>query len=120
MMKLNHLSLAVPDVRETAAFMKAFFGFDITANKGNIIIVLENGEGFVLVLTTGKQEDTHYPTDFHFGFIAGSEAEVTAKYEEMLAGGFDIARTPSNIRGSLGFYFHAPGGIMMEVSCNLK
>jgi catechol 2,3-dioxygenase-like lactoylglutathione lyase family enzyme len=118
-MKLNHLSLAVPQVVETAVFLEKFFGFITRENKGNIIIVMEGAEGFVLVLTTKKQEDSPYPADFHFGFLLPDEAGVLAKYEELLTGGHDLPRPPAKIRGNLGFYFHAPGGVMMEVSSNL-
>lgn len=118
-MKLNHLSLAVPHVLETAAFLEKFFGFTITENKGNIIIVMEGADNFVLVLTTSKQDDILYPADFHFGFLVPDEAAVRTKYEELITGGYDLPKQPAKIRGALGFYFHAPGGVMMEVSSNL-
>lgn len=117
-MKLNHLSLAVPDVVKTATFMEQFFGFKPIAEKGNgVIVVMENGDNFVLVLTTLMQGESPYPSDFYFGYILNDEAAVWALYEQMIAAGVPIPRMPSKIRNSQAFYFHLPGDIMMEVSC---
>ena len=119
-MKLNHLSLAVPDVAATATFMEHFFGFETEDIKGNnVIAVLRGKDNFILVLTTLRQGESSYPSDFHFGFILDTETEVLAKYEQLITGGAEIPRVPSKIRNSYAFYFHMPGNIMMEVSCNL-
>jgi catechol 2,3-dioxygenase-like lactoylglutathione lyase family enzyme len=119
-MKLNHLSLAVPDVAAVAVFMEKFFGFEPLEVKGNnIIAVLKGEDNFILVVTTLRQGESTYPSDFHFGFIVNTEAEVLSKYEQLIAEGIEVSRAPSKIRNSYGFYFHMPGGIMMEVSCNL-
>lgn len=118
-MKLNHLSLAVPDVMETGAFMEKFFSFTPVVNKGNLILVMEGTDTFALVLTTQKDDDGPYPADFHFGFFLEDQNQVLHKYEQLLAAGYDIARAPARIRSSFGFYFNIPGAVMMEVSCNL-
>lgn len=119
-MKLNHLSLAVPDVTATATFLEQFFGFKTEDIKGNnIIAVLRGGDNFILVLTTLRQGESTYPSDFHFGFILDTETEVLSKYEQLIAGGIEIPRAPAKIRNSYAFYFHMPGNIMMEVNCNL-
>lgn len=119
-MKLNHLSLAVPDVAEAAKFMEKFFGFETVNSKGNnIIAALQGKNNFILVLTTLREGERAYPTDFHFGFILDTESEVLSKYEQLIAAGIEAPRAPSKIRNSYAFYFYMPGGIMMEVSCNL-
>lgn len=119
-MKLNHLSLAVPDVAAVASFMGKFFGFETEVVKGdNIIAVLKGADNFTLVLTTLRQGERTYPADFHFGFILDTESEVLSKYEQLIAGGIEVSRTPAKIRNSYAFYFYMPGGIMMEVSCSL-
>jgi catechol 2,3-dioxygenase-like lactoylglutathione lyase family enzyme len=119
-MKLNHLSLAVPDVAATATFLEQFFEFETEDIKGNnVIAVLRGKDNFILVLTTLRQGESSYPSDFHFGFILDTETEVLAKYERLIAGGIEIPRVPSKIRNSYAFYFHMPGNIMMEVSCTL-
>jgi hypothetical protein len=119
-MKLNHLSLAVPEVAATATFLGKFFGFKTEDIKGNnVIAVLRGEDNFILVLTTLRQGESPYPSDFHFGFILNTETEVLAKYEQLVAAGMEIPRAPAKIRNSYAFYFHMPGNIMMEVSCNL-
>lgn len=119
-MKLNHLSLAVPDVAAAAAFLEKFFGFEIGDIKGNnVISVLMGKDNFIMVLTTLKHDDGAYPTDFHFGFILHTEAEVLSKYEQLITEGIEVSRAPAKIRNSYAFYFHMPGNIMMEVSCAL-
>jgi catechol 2,3-dioxygenase-like lactoylglutathione lyase family enzyme len=119
-MKLNHLSLAVPDVTAVAAFLEKFFGFETVDVKGNnIIAVLKGEDNFILVLTTLRQGEGSYPSDFHFGFILNTESEVLSKYEQLMAEGIEVSRAPAKIRNSYTFYFYMPGGIMMEVSCNL-
>jgi catechol-2,3-dioxygenase len=119
-MKLNHLSLAVPDVAIVAAFMEKFFGFETLDVKGNnIIAVLKGEDNFILVLTTLRQGEGPYPSDFHFGFILNTESEVLSKYEQLITEGVEVSRAPGKIRNSYAFYFNMPGGIMMEVGCNL-
>lgn len=119
-MKLNHLSLAVPDVLAAGTFLEKFFGFETINTKGNnVIAALQGKDNFVLVLTTLRQDENAYPADFHFGFIVESEAAVLAKYEQLTAEGIAVPRAPSKIRNSYAFYFHMPGNIMMEVSYTL-
>ena len=118
-MKLNHLSLAVPDVSEAGTFLETFFGFKTLSDKGNVIRVMQGDEAFILVLTTLRSEDHGYPADFHFGFILDMPEAVNSVYERLLAAGHALQRPPARIRNSLAFYFHMPGEILMEVSCNL-
>lgn len=119
-MQINHLSLSVPDVAATATFMERYFGFTCTAMKGsNIIAVLEDRHHFVLVLTRLKEDNSTYPADFHFGSILETEEQVIALYEKLLQDGHPVSRPPAKIRNSFAFYFHVPGGIMAEISCNL-
>lgn len=118
-MTLNHLSLPVPDVAQTAAFMNRYFAFELLQMKGDKIAVLQGAGSFILVLTTLSADEGPYPADFHFGFILDDTAAVTALYERLVAGGAAVARPPARIRNSFAFYFHIPGDIMAEISCNL-
>lgn len=118
-MKLNHLSLAVPDVPATAAFMQSYFHFTELETKGDKIAVLSGDDDFILVLTALRAEEPAYPADFHFGFMLDRQEAVTSLYEKLIAGGLDIKRPPAKIRNSFAFYFHIPGGIMAEISCIL-
>lgn len=118
-MTLNHLSLSVADVTVTAAFMQRYFNFRPVSMKGDKIAVLNNADGFVLVLSTSREGDPPYPADFHFGYLLGNTAAVDTLYETLAAAGHDMPRPPARIRNSYGFYFRIPGGIMAEISCTL-
>lgn len=118
-MQLNHLSLAVPDVPATAAFVCRYLSFTLLEDKGGKIAVLKGAGGFILVLTTLRAEDSAYPSDFHFGFMLDSPDAVTRVYETLIADGWSIGRAPGKIRDSFAFYFHMPGSVMVEISCNL-
>lgn len=118
-MKLNHLSLAVPDVAATAAFMQQYFQFTELETKGDKIAVLSGDDNFILVLTSLRAEEPAYPADFHFGFMFDRQEAVTSLYENLVAGGYHIPRPPARIRNSFAFYFPIPGGIMAEISCTL-
>ena len=56
-MKLNHVNIAVPDVAATRAFFEDFFGLKCTETKGeNVLSVLVDGEGFVLILSNFEKQ----------------------------------------------------------------
>jgi catechol-2,3-dioxygenase len=117
-MKLNHLSLSVPDVAITASFFKTYFQFEEIDSKGsNIIIVLKGNDGFILVLTKAKTDESPYPVDFHFGFLLDEQQEVRAIFNRLKQNGFIEAEAPSKIRNSFGFYLKIPGDVLMEISC---
>lgn len=119
-MKLNHLSLSVPDVATTSAFFKKYFQFEETDIKGNnIVIVLRDKDDFTLVLTTMKKNENSYPADFHFGFLLKQQKEVSFIFDQLKQDGYIEAEAPSKIRNSFGFYLRIPGGVLMEVSCEL-
>ncbi|RZL19636.1 MAG: VOC family protein [Pedobacter sp.] len=117
-MKLNHLSLVVTDVPQTAAFFEQFFGFNLVENKGDVIAILKSADSFTLVLTRSKDGDAAYPEDFHFGFFLDNQDEVLHAYEQLRAAGHHVPRAPAKIRQSFGFYFTIPGGIRAEVASN--
>lgn len=118
-MKLNHLSLAVPNVLSVSAFMQQYFGFRQQELKGDKIAVLSGNDHFILVLTASRPGEVPYPSDFHFGFMLDRPEEVSALYEKLIAGGHPVPRAPAKIRNSFAFYFHIPGGVMAEISCTL-
>jgi catechol 2,3-dioxygenase-like lactoylglutathione lyase family enzyme len=119
-MKLNHLSLSVPDVGTTAAFIKKYFHFEEIENKGNnIIVVLKGKDDFTLVLTTAKTKEESYPADFHFGFFLDNQEEVWNVFQQLKLDGYIATEAPSKIRNTFGFYFHIPGSILTEISCTL-
>lgn len=119
-MQLNHLDLSVPDVAATATFFEAAFGFTLLKTKGNAGMAILRGDGGVVVVLTRAAPVDHppqppYPKTFHIGFLVSSEAEVWTAWERVRSTGIEVPHEPQAVRGSLTFYFHAPGGIMVEV-----
>lgn len=119
-MRLNHLSLSVPDVVETADFFENYFGFHCEEIKGDhVIAILKGADDFLLVLTRLKENSPAYPDDFHFGFMLDSPDLVEDVHNRLMADGYEVPDAPRKIRNSYGFYFHIPGGVMAEISCEL-
>ncbi|MBS1939252.1 MAG: VOC family protein [Bacteroidetes bacterium] len=119
-MQLNHVNLPVPDVGAAKAFFERYFAFTCTDVKsGGVIAVLQGEAGFSLVLMQAKPGSTDaevWPNAFHIGFLVGSTREVESKHAELKAAGIAVPGNPRSMRGVYGFYFTAPGGILVEVS----
>lgn len=121
MTKLNHINLAVSNVPELIRFFQAGFNFRVAALRGvGKFAVLCGEDGFILTLTHDKTvTSTTYPAPFHVGFQLVSTDEVREYYDRIIDAGFD-APTPDILnRGgdkTFGFYCHAPGGVIVEVS----
>lgn len=86
-MKLNHLNLTVADLDRSAAFYREQFGFEVAFPVEDDNGLLLKGPGdTVLVLVRGTP-----PADpgqiFHFGFGAGSAAEVQEARTRLAAAG---------------------------------
>jgi lactoylglutathione lyase len=115
-MRVNHLNLSVTDVRQAHAFLQKYFG--LTGDGGNAnISILRDDVGFVLTLTSAKvggETEVRYPATFHVGFIQPSAGHVDEINHRLKADGFDVP-PPSRQHGSWTFYFHAPGGFLVEV-----
>lgn len=118
-MHLNHLDLCVPDVAATVAFFTRHFGLTLLNLRGqDRLAVMEDGNGFVLVLSNLEQaDDFRYPAQFHIGFVLDDEAAVAAAYDDCRDGGVTIVHALNRNRRGLMFYCACPGGIMIEVSC---
>lgn len=102
-MRLNHLNLCVTDLDEAAAFFARHFGLMETARKGELIVVLDDGEGFTLVLSDPTKfggEDAGYPEGFHVGFLVATAAEVDATHARLRAEGVQIDGAPHSMRGT--------------------
>ncbi|MDG3007624.1 VOC family protein [Paludisphaera mucosa] len=115
-MILNHLNLAVSDVRAARDFLVTYFGLDPKGMPGNDrIAFLRDDAGMVLTLTNvDGAQDVTYPGAFHVGFIQESPAKVDEIHRRLKDDGFD-APAPSKQHGSWTFYFRAPGGFVVEV-----
>lgn len=115
-MKLNHLDLQVPDVKEAAAFFERWFSFEHTSNRGSpAIAILRGADGFALVLQR-RADDERYPDGFHVGFLLDDEARVLAFHARARDAGLPISDVLRNGRGTLT-YLRGPGDLLVEVSC---
>lgn len=109
-MTLNHLTLAVPEVAETKAFLEKYFGLRDQGSRPNMAFLLDDRG---LVLTLIKAKDATYPAFFHIGFIQESEAKVNEINQRLKDDGIDVA-PPARSHGWT-FYVRAPGGFLVEV-----
>ena len=121
MTRLNHINLAVSNVPELVRFFEAGFGYRVVERRGMTkFAVLLGEDDFALVLMHDKNvTSSTYPRPFHVGFLAGSEEMVHQHHARIIDAGFDAPEPGILERGgakSFGFYCHAPGGVMVEVS----
>ncbi len=117
-MTLNHINLSVPDISETAVFFEKHFNFKIVRAKANTIAILEDAEGFVLVLSNFPNTASFdYPADFHIGFYQPDKEKVLDIFHKLQADNLALTQQPGLIRDRYGFYFYAPGKILIEVTC---
>jgi catechol-2,3-dioxygenase len=121
MTKLNHINLAVFDVPELSRFFQVAFGFRVVEERGSgKFAVLLGEDGFALILMHDKKvTSSTYPAPFHIGFLLASEEEVKQHHAHIIDAGFDAPAPDILERGgakTFGFYCHAPGGVMVEVS----
>jgi len=115
-MILNHINLTVTDVLESQKFLERYFGLEPSGGNKNIAL-LRDDAGMVLTLTSmalGREQEVKYPASFHIGFGQENEERVNEINARLKADGYDVP-PPSRQHGSWTFYFHAPGGFMIEV-----
>ncbi len=119
-MRINHMNLAVSDPPQAARFFEDFFGLRRVEEKGrDSLIVLLDDSGLSFLLTNFEHaSNPQYPRDFHIGFIQEGKAQVQSIFDRLQGAGF-VEKAPQAIHGNWGFYVHAPGGILVEVSCPL-
>jgi len=116
-MQLNHLDLSVPDVAAAASFFQAAFGFTLLKTKGSDGMAILRGDGGVVLVLTRAAPVDHplYPKTFHIGFLLPTGEAVWDAYERVRSTGTELPHAPQAVRGSLTFYCHAPGGLLVEV-----
>jgi catechol 2,3-dioxygenase-like lactoylglutathione lyase family enzyme len=119
-MKLNHINLPVEDVAATKRFFEKFFDFECLEVKGDNALAILKGEGnFILVLMSksfNQNRLIEYPDAFHIGFLVNGNDKVDAAHQRLIEGGFLPQNPPGSIRGQYGFYFKAPGNLLIEVT----
>ena len=118
-MRLNHLNLAVSDLAAAQAFFEDLFDFQVFGKAGDLIVALDDGHGFMLVLANAARFDNAvpvYPEPFHVGFNLDGRVQVDAMYTRVLASGIAVEHAPRMKHGHYGFYFRALDGIRFEVA----
>jgi catechol 2,3-dioxygenase-like lactoylglutathione lyase family enzyme len=119
-MQLNHLNLPVTNVAQAKAFFEKHFNFTCIEVKGNdLMAILHGANGFVLTLMSpefNRNGNSTYPDAFHMGFLVNDRSKVQTMWQTLKNDGIVLDQEPHNMRGVFGFYFQAPGNILVEVS----
>ncbi len=118
---LNHTNLTTYNVPGLAEFFSSVFDFHVVEKRGDKFAVLRNADGFVLSLMYDKRmtPEQGYPGLFHVGFLQPTQLAVELIHEALKAREY-VAPQPAKLnRGgppTYGFYYEAPGGVLVEVS----
>jgi catechol 2,3-dioxygenase-like lactoylglutathione lyase family enzyme len=119
-MQINHLNFPVTDVAQTKSFFEKHFNFTCKEVKGdNMMAILEGEDGFVLTLMStefNRNGNSTYPDAFHMGFLVDDRDKVRSIWQRLHDDGVVLEQEPHSMRGVFGFYLHAPGNILVEVS----
>src|SRR5580658_2124391 len=83
--------------------------------------VLRNAEGVLLTLMYDKRmtPEQGYPGMFHVGFLQPTQYAVDLMHDDLSARNYMAPKPAKLQRGgppTYGFYYDAPGGVMVEVS----
>jgi catechol-2,3-dioxygenase len=121
MAKLNHTNLTTYNVPALKEFFSSVFDFQVVNERGDNFAVLRNSEGFVLTLMFDKRmtPEQGYPGLFHVGFLQPTQQAVDRMYEALIARSYMAPKPAKLQRGgppTYGFYYDAPGGVLVEVS----
>src|ERR1700761_4957060 len=121
MATLNHTNLTTYDVPGLTSFFSSMFQFRLLEERAGKLSVLRNADGFVLTLMYDKRmtPEQGYPGLFHVGFLQATQRDVDLVHASLRAL-HHVAPDPAKLqRGgppTYGFYYNAPGGVMVEVS----
>ena len=121
MVTLNHTNLTTYNVPALKDFFCSVFDFHLLDERSDKLAVLRNSEGFLLTLMYDKHmtPEKGYPGYFHVGFLQPTQDAVDELHEALTAQSY-VAPKPAKLqRGgppTYGFYYEAPGGVVVEVS----
>jgi catechol-2,3-dioxygenase len=121
MATLNHTNLTTYDVPALTEFFHSVFDFQVMDRRNDKLAVLRNSDGFVLTLMYDKRmtPEQGYPGLFHVGFLQPTQDAVDCLHEALIARNY-MAPKPAKLRRggpvAYGFYYDAPGGVVVEVS----
>lgn len=118
-MKLNHLHIAVPDVKKAKQYYEDFFGMSLAFDHGDGIF-LKDENGFLMAIDPlPAGTNANLPSWYHHGFCVESADVVKSIYLKMKAAGVEMVRDYKEFGDSAAnFYCWSPGPIQLEVSWN--
>ena len=125
MTRLNHINLAVSDVPQLTRFFEVGFGFRVAEQRGlGKFAVLLGEEGFALILMHDKKVTaTITLLCSMLVFCWALSEDVKQHHARITEAGFEAPVPAILERGgdnTFGFYCHAPGGVMVEVSARAE
>jgi catechol-2,3-dioxygenase len=121
MATLNHTNLTSYNVPALKEFFCRVFDFQVLDERGDKLAVLRNSDGFLLTLMYDKRmsPEQGYPGMFHVGFLQPTQQAVDLMHEALTARNYPAPKPAKLQRGgsaAYGFYYQAPGGVLVEVS----
>ena len=121
MVTLNHTNLTTFDVPALTDFFVSTFEFQVVDKRNDKLVVLRNADGFLLTLMFDKAitPEHGYPGIFHMGFLQPTQEAVDQMHEGLIAHNYAAPKPEKIQRGgppTYGFYYQAPGGVLVEVS----
>jgi catechol-2,3-dioxygenase len=121
MATLNHTNLTTYNVPALKEFFCRIFDFQLLDERGDKLAVLRNADGFLLTLMYDKRmtPEQGYPGLFHVGFLQPTQHAVDLMHEALCAQEYVTPKPERLQRGgppTYGFYYKAPGGVLVEVS----
>jgi catechol 2,3-dioxygenase-like lactoylglutathione lyase family enzyme len=121
MVTLNHTNLTTYNVPALTEFFCSAFGFQLVDQRNDKLAVLRNPDGFLLTLMFDKAmtPEQGYPGLFHVGFLQPTQEAVDQMHEGLIAHSYAAPKPEEIQRGgppTYGFYYQAPGGVLVEVS----
>jgi catechol 2,3-dioxygenase-like lactoylglutathione lyase family enzyme len=119
-MRLNHIDLQVSDVQRAVGWFEQLFDFQLRSSRTSpALAILDDGNGFVLVLQRKRNPTETYPEGFHIGFLVDDVDTVLRFHTRARSASFEVSEVQRNNRGTL-VYWRTPEGFLIEVSCRTR
>lgn len=112
-MPLDHIALTVSDRARSAAFYGEHFGLIERVHDDEHLLILGDGQGSLLALSSGTPAAEHLPRTNHFGFRLRTPDEVLAARERFKVAG--VGELEWQERGPTRVQVADPDGYRVEV-----
>jgi catechol 2,3-dioxygenase-like lactoylglutathione lyase family enzyme len=112
-MPLDHVALTVTDRERSAAFYGEHFGLTERVHDDEHLLILGDGQGSLLALSSGAPAAEGLPRTNHFGFRLGGRDEVLAARERFRAAG--VAEAEWQDHGPARVQVTDPDGYRVEL-----